>query len=216
VERRLKQRLVGAVVLVSLVVIFVPMLLEDEPVLRRGIDGTNIPALPPGMDEFPSRTLPPPYEEPAPSTRRPETGAFRLPPLPEPAPQDEAAAGTPDPAPAPQPASPSPQAAPKPASRQGPPQAEPADADTRPPGGISAWVVQVASFTRRDNAQALVERLRGQALEAFVEQAEIAGRTWYRVRVGPELDRTEADAMRARIRELLQDAGRNAEVVRYP
>jgi len=216
VERRLKQRLVGAVVLVSLVVIFVPMLLEDEPVLRRGIDGTNIPALPSGIDEFPSSVLPPPQEEPVPSTAGSGPRPAPRSPTPEPVPQDEAArAETTDAAPAPQPASPSPEAATGSASRQRPPDAD-ADAGTSPQTGISAWAVQVASFTRRDNAQALVQRLREQALGAFVEEVEIAGRTWYRVRVGPELDRTEADAMRVRIGELLQDAGRNAEVVRYP
>jgi DedD protein len=76
--------------------------------------------------------------------------------------------------------------------------------------------VQVASFEKRENAESLVQQLRGSALEAFVEEAEIAGRIWYRVRVGPELDRKEAEAMRDRIRDLLGETGRKAEVLHYP
>ncbi len=52
----LKKRLVGATVLVSLVVIFVPMLLEKEPVLSGSITESNIPPRP--NTDFTSRVLP--------------------------------------------------------------------------------------------------------------------------------------------------------------
>ena len=52
----MKKRLVGAIVLVSLVVIFVPMLLDDEPLVITGITGTNIPPRPKGV--LPSHILP--------------------------------------------------------------------------------------------------------------------------------------------------------------
>ena len=56
VDEGLKKRLIGATVLVSLVVIFVPMLLQNEPVMEKGIDRTNVPPRPEG--EFTSRILP--------------------------------------------------------------------------------------------------------------------------------------------------------------
>ena len=52
----MKKRLVGAIVLVSLVVIFVPMLLEDEPVVTSGITESNIPPEP--KASFPTHIVP--------------------------------------------------------------------------------------------------------------------------------------------------------------
>jgi DedD protein len=46
VDESLKRRLVGATVLVSLIVIFVPMLLEDESGRTPAIEGSNIPPRP--------------------------------------------------------------------------------------------------------------------------------------------------------------------------
>lgn len=40
------QRMLGAIVLLSLAIIFVPMLLEQESEISGGISGTNIPAMP--------------------------------------------------------------------------------------------------------------------------------------------------------------------------
>ncbi len=54
----LKRRLVGAIVLVSLVVIFVPMLLEEEPMISPGITTSNIPPTPHAAKEFSSRIQP--------------------------------------------------------------------------------------------------------------------------------------------------------------
>ncbi|MEN8178548.1 MAG: SPOR domain-containing protein [Pseudomonadota bacterium] len=45
-EERLKQRLIGGAVLVSLIVIFVPMLLEDKVVSKRSFSETRIPEKP--------------------------------------------------------------------------------------------------------------------------------------------------------------------------
>lgn len=68
--------------------------------------------------------------------------------------------------------------------------------------GPQAWAVQVGSFSRRENAFALRERLRRQGFAAFVEPV-IRGdgtRAW-RVRVGPEPTRQEAEALKARLAE---------------
>lgn len=54
------------------------------------------------------------------------------------------------------------------------------------------WAVQVASFARDDNAQALRDELRGQGYEGFLSSAKRNGKVWTRVLVGPFLDKAEA------------------------
>jgi DedD protein len=63
------------------------------------------------------------------------------------------------------------------------------------PAGVQSWVVQVASLSMADAAQRLRDQLRGKGYPAFIEQADINGATFYRVRVGPEVDRARADRM---------------------
>jgi len=60
----LKRRLVGAGVLVSLAVIFLPMLLEDRQGHEVRIETSNIPVKPEVDQEFHSRVLPLPDDEP--------------------------------------------------------------------------------------------------------------------------------------------------------
>lgn len=54
------------------------------------------------------------------------------------------------------------------------------------------WAVQVASFARGDNAQALRDELRGQGYEGFLSSAKRNGEVWTRVLVGPFLEKSEA------------------------
>lgn len=54
------------------------------------------------------------------------------------------------------------------------------------------WVVQVGSFSSRENARDLVARLRETGLSAYDETVTTDTSTIYRVRVGPYLDRDEA------------------------
>ncbi len=63
-EERLKRRLVGAVVLVSLAVIFLPMLVEREPSGEVRIESSNIPPRPADLEQFRSSVLPVPLDEP--------------------------------------------------------------------------------------------------------------------------------------------------------
>ena len=179
-DEGLKKRLVGATVLVSLVVIFVPMLLDQEPVVDQGIERNGIPPRPPRS--FPSRVLPDEDEQ------------IAVPPasiteaqVPATAPSAAEAETTP-----PQPAEPQP--AVEPESEQPPPA-------TRPP--LSGWVIQAGSFSNRSNADKLTQQLRNKGFSAFVEQAEVQGKTVARVLVGPEADRRLAEQLMARLnREL--------------
>lgn len=59
----------------------------------------------------------------------------------------------------------------------------------------SAWVVQVASLSSRDKADALAQRLRQKSYRAVVQQQ---GDAW-RVLVGPELRREVAESVKARL-----------------
>ncbi len=165
----MKQRLVGAVVLVALVVIFVPMLLDDEPMVTSGITKSNIPPKP--KSDLPTRTI----------------SHKEIKPL-------RPAASTVEPAKAPH-LKPGATAAPK--------------ART----GLSAWVVQVASFEKRENASKLVKRLRAAKLSAFLEQASVNKKTVFRVRVGPEVDHKKAETIRTRIERKFKLKGK---IERYP
>jgi DedD protein len=63
---------------------------------------------------------------------------------------------------------------------------------TTPSDPLVRWIVQVGSFAAAGNADALVERLRAEGLNAYQETVSSAGSTIYRVRVGPYIERDEA------------------------
>ncbi|MEM7805269.1 MAG: SPOR domain-containing protein [Pseudomonadota bacterium] len=88
-----------------------------------------------------------------------------------------------------------------------PPQTAPAASDGQ------LWAVQVGSFSNRDNAQRLASELRGRGLLAFLSQVESGGRTLHRVRVGPQASRAEASAVAA---ELTASGHGTAAVVPHP
>ncbi len=62
------------------------------------------------------------------------------------------------------------------------------------------WVIQIGSFSQQENALSLRDRLKKQGFKAFVDVMEIPGKgSLYRVRVGPELDKQHAEALRKKI-----------------
>jgi DedD protein len=220
--------LVGAAVLVALGVIFIPMIL-DGPGPDRVTVQTDIPSKPEGG--FASRVRPLPDaptvpERPAapPLPSEPPAAAPEPPPAPEPvatpAPEPEPAR-EPEPDPEPEPArepepTPSPEPAPSPKPAPAPePAAKPAPAPGPQAGGeVTAWAVQVGSFSSSDNAQALRERLKTAGFDAFTEPGRSAdGSAFTRVFVGPEIQRDKADALAARLQK---SQGLKALVVRYP
>ena len=179
-EERLKQRLLGGAVLVALVVIFVPMLI-DEPVDSRVVSDHRIPPKPEALEKPMPVILPPP---PA------ATGT----PVEMPTPKEDAPEVT---------ASPTTRAvlAPDP---------DPRRIDKASP---SAWVIQVASLTVKDNADKLVADLRKADMPATLEQVEVDGKRHYRVRVGPEVNHQTALSMAERIK---RDFKLKPKVLRYP
>lgn len=67
--------------------------------------------------------------------------------------------------------------------------------------GLTAWVVQLGSFSSKVNADKLNLTLRKSGFPAFVEPLEQNNELAYRVRVGPELLRADADALLKKIKE---------------
>ncbi len=182
-ENGLKQRLVGAIVLVALAVIFIPMFLGGGGQSGLTMLRTNIPPDTVGIPQDASMGLAQLPEGPAPMPPRAvplavEPAALEKPPAPPPA---ASPAGRPASSPV------AGQAAAMPA-----PDKTPAGPDTPP----KAWVVQLASFEREANARALRDRLLAKHHHAFVEPVQTSSGTIYRVRVGPEVRREAAERLR--------------------
>jgi DedD protein len=233
VDILLKQRLVGAIVIISLGVIFLPMLFTGREELGDAEFESSMPSEPVYEIKAPSLTEkeapePPPLEDPQlsePSTMpAPEvkqtTRETAKTEHSEPLAADTAAtaskqeskqkavvqkpATTEKPSPAPKPKS-----TPSAQSAAAQPIAEaPAKTDE-----IHGWVVQVGSFSKQSNAEALRDRLRAKGMPSFVMQASSDGKTVYRVRVGPSLDRESAESLQRDIKQQTQLSG---FVTRYP
>jgi len=179
-DEQLKQRLVGAAVIVSLIVIFVPMLL-DEPDDSEPVEmDTRIPDKPQALqDPLPSREiLPKPVPaQPTPGVAEPE---------PVQPPEDwsaEEAPSVPD----------------QKASENTPSVVETPSSGESGRSTPAAWVVQVASFTHRENATRLVERLKQADMPAQLQEVKIGGKQHYRVQMLPQLDRKDAEKLINRI-----------------
>ena len=214
-EQRLKQRLVGAVVLIALAVVAVPMLL-DAP-LDRNEEPPNtapLPERPQGEFEPSSSAARGEPETPrldaeverqragsATSVTATDTGTESEEPATVAADRVAAVTGSPATGPDPQPAPGS--ADPFPPSRT------PGDVSVgaQPVEGSNGWSVQLGSFQRRDNARALRDRLLSSGYDAFVragasEQGEV-----FRVFVGSALDREQARRSAAKLQKELQLEG---------
>ena len=201
----LKQRLVGAVVLVALAVIFIPMLLPGEGDLSGGIDGSNIPPEP----DY--RFSPPALAPAAP----PMAVSPILPADDEVIEQPEVVQAKPKVADKPKQKS---------ASVKKPAPVKKSVAIKKSPAVVakpmeqksskaSGWVVQVGSFSSRQNAQALRDKLRKQGHATFVEPVKGKSGTAYRVRVGPKVSRKSAEQLRQKLAEV---AGLKGLVQAYP
>ena len=195
-RQRLKERLVGAALLVLIGVVFIPMLLSG-PVGPAAISGADIPERP-GY-EPPARLQPLPLERfmadrngetedtqnirqqqgmaalkaPSVADIAAEKGLAALKDRLEKAEKSEKTAG----------------AAPPPADRQ---------------VGLSAWVVQLGVFSSEENAEQLKRRLMKAGFRAFVEPLTSNKQTAYRVRAGPELLRSEADKLQRDIKTAMK------------
>lgn len=181
-DQRLKQRLVGAIVLISLAVIFIPFILEgpDDEWSPRTQD---IPE-PPRIDYQAEVELPLPNAVPEPVEAPPPEHAPQEPvelAIPEPPAAGAAGEATP---PAPQASVPAPASAPSPAVA-----AEAAE----------NWVIQVGSFGQQLNARGLRDRLQKAGYTSYLQEIKVGGTPAWRVLVGPYGNREQAERQRDRI-----------------
>ena len=197
----LKQRLLGAVVLIALAVIIVPMLLSG-PAPQQSSETVNL-AIPPAPDrEFQNRVLP---VDPAAKNDATTTPAA-------PAVVANAPLATvetpPRPAEIPQPTVAIPEAAtasePKPAAAAPTPKAESPKPAANEPGRAAngRFYVHLGVYAASKNADDLVASLKQGGFPAFAEASEYQGKPAERVRVGPYEDRAAAEAARLRIKQV--------------
>lgn len=192
-ERALKERIIGAAVLVLVVVLVVPVFLDGTP----GGDEIVSERVPlPGQAEQKSQTVvldrdrkdPVPVATSSAPAQKQEQ---------EPAPKPRVKQAEPEtvkPDPEPEPAKP---AAEKPAANA---------------SSTGMWAVQLGSFSDQVNAERLAADLRKQGFAAFLSQLSTSSGQLHRVRIGPQKDRESAEAMAAR----LQKAGQKGQVVPHP
>ena len=198
----LKQRIIGALVLVSLAVIFVPMMF-DEPHSERESTTIKIPEEPP----FPEVDAPEPEISDAPAYRIEESDAsgepdqVSQPSNDQPTP-DAGMAGT-----EPQPvtnAVEEPQNPPEPAPSEASSSSANADTDTADPATETdsaeytrslegAWVVQLGSFGSGDNARRLRDKVRDKGYNSHLQQVTRGDTELTRVFSGPFAEKAEAE-----------------------
>ena len=207
-DRRVKERLVGASILLALLVLIVPELLSGPP--SRAPAGLRLPA-----------------SAPEPVRNITVDLATSKAPAADPAQPPEARNAADEPPAAPVAAAPSPStsssvehsaeapraAAPTPAtSRRGaasPPRLESAargptspPPPSKPAAGVGGWAVQLGSFANRANADKLMRQLKVRGFQVYVVSGGSGRSVRYRVRIGPLADRGAAAQAAAKLKAL--------------
>jgi len=217
VDRQLQERLTGAAILALLAAIFIPLIL-DEPVTE--LPSAEPPPPPPAVDFDPVfQPAKDAAEEVAGEAGTAPLKGVVLDGLPEaPSAPPPTAVKSPSPPPAaatePPPTAVKPSAPLSSAAAEPPPLAPAAAGEgAEAPDDGDAWVVQMGSFARQNNADALRDRLRKAGYRAFVSRHDGGGKAVYRVQVGPELSRRQAARQRDELRRKLEIKG---IIRRYP
>lgn len=218
-RKRARRRLVGAIVLVLLVVVFLPMALDNKPrPLSKNVDiqvpaidsldkklpdsgsaaGSAVPA-PPTASAVPERSAPlePPPEPPPvapveakPAMPAPEPEPAKPAPAPDTAKKPEPVARKPDP-----PRKPEPVPVKSPATKAGRPEAPRSVAPLEAQG----YVVQLGAFTNAANAKQLYQKVRAARVPAYLETVRAPDGEKTRVRAGPFPDEAAADKARQKM-----------------
>ena len=156
-EKALKQRLTGAIILIILGVIFIPLLLDGAGHHARFSKDIDIPPEPvikiKSWDEL--------KEIPASSTSAKSSAVADK----------------------------------KPAAKS----SKGTKKTTQP--SIKAWALQLGSFSQQTNALVLRDQLRAKGYRAFVEKSGKSDKTSYKVRVGPDLDRSKIEKIAKKLKK---------------
>jgi len=201
-DRALKERIIGAAVLVLVVVLVVPVFL-DGPSNDGEVISERVPL--PGQSDQEIKTIvlerdrsnpvpanggrepAQPVAQPAQDVEEPEPRAEVVEKVPDPV-VEEPPAGKP--------------AAEKPATQ----------VQAAAPSTTGMWAVQLGSFGNKENAERLAADLRKQGFAAFLSQLTTSSGELHRVRIGPQKDRESAEAMAER----LAKAGHRGKVLPHP
>lgn len=187
-EGRLKQRLVGAMVLIALAVIFIPMLLSGGREMEMPVFGSNVPERSVAIKNIKHIDI-----EDIEKNKSAPVNPKSIPiakGLPEPevvkenkttSIVDTIVALTED--------------------------------EKKPVIKQNVWAVQVGSFGKRSNALGLKEKLRKKKIHAFVERIMKNNKPVYRVRVGPEITRKKAEVLKKKLKAEFKLSGL---VVKHP
>jgi DedD protein len=208
-DRRVKERLIGASILVVLIVLVVPELLSGP---KSAVPSATPAAVFPANAPEPTRNVtldlatskaPANSEvEPAEAAKSGEAAPSPAPPTIAPtstAPTSTAATST---APT---SNASASAAPASVAPATAPAATAKPVETATPTPISiraAWAVQLGSFASRANADNLSRQLKGQGFSVYVLSGGSGASVRYRVRVGPLADRDSAERTAAKLKSI--------------
>jgi DedD protein len=224
-ERRAKERLIGASILVVLIVLVVPELLSGPKPTASAPQPQRLPAAASAPEPIRNVTVDLATSK-APTTA--ETDSAPTPAAPEASLQPASAATVPAPEPESEAAATAPADAPAPPTVggppyrgppvSGPPDRGPADRGPLESQGSSpisktgsahgevsrtpSWSVQLGSFASRANADNLVRRLKAQGFAAYILSGGSGAATRHRVRVGPLADRGAAERSAAKLKTL--------------
>jgi DedD protein len=172
-KKRARRRLMGAIALVLIVVVFLPMLLDSEPKPLSEDIAINIPPMPPA-DQAPALAAPAPEQNPAVAPDDGESKASIPPAAPSAA--ESSTTGS-----AGQPTA----AAPKTAAAA---------------ANAESYVVQLGAFSSPAKARQLVAKLKENRFKAYTQTVKTAGGELTRVRVGSYPSREAAEKARAQMK----------------
>ncbi len=191
-DRALKERIIGATVLVIFAVLIVPVFL-DGPSTDTGMTSALV-ALP-GQSNQSTRqqtiVLTRDRTEPVPQASRPKV-------------QAETATKVVKESPAPTPG--------KTVATEKPAESKPAATKPVTASATGMWAVQMGSFSSKANAERLAADLRKKGFAAFLSQLKTSSGELHRVRIGPQKDRSSAESIAAQ----LDRAGYKGQVVPHP
>lgn len=166
-EKALKQRLTGAVILVIAGVVFIPLLLDGAGHHARFSKDVDIPPEPvikiKSWDEI--KEIP---AKPSKQASPKQSSSKSTVPVEKPAASPDKRIVT-------------------------------AKKTTKP--SIKAWALQLGSFSQQTNALVLRDQLRAKGYRAFMEKSVKQGKTSYKVKVGPDLDRSKLEKVAAKLQK---------------
>jgi len=192
-KRRARRRLVGAIALVVLVVVVLPVILDQQP-----------------------RPVPQPLTVQIPG---PEGGPFKtrvLPPLQSPAAPQRSESTRPakDPASKAMPVEPEPASRPRAAKKESAERAKTQVAEARRAQALlndEGFVVPLGAFTNPDNAKQVQDRAASAGIKSYTESVKGQQGEQTRVRAGPFASRDAAEKARDRLKSLGLEVGQVAQ-----